>query len=95
MLGEPVAEPESLGQFKCLGAATAAGVPVILWARRDKAAATLPKWASESFLKPPLELPRLVHQLRQGCTADDCEHLGWHLTLFFEDADYWLPAEGR
>jgi hypothetical protein len=82
-LGEPVTEPETLEEFKCLAAANAAGVPVILWARRDGAAATLPTWADNSFLRPPRELPGLVHQLRQGCKSDDCEHLGWHLTLWY------------
>ena len=95
VLSEPVAARKDLDEFKSLIAASLAGLPVIIWARSDKAAAALRKEAVEWFKQPPRDLPCLVHQLRQNSGPGDPEHLGHHLTLFFENADHWLPPEDR
>ena len=96
VLSEPVAARKDVDEFKSLIiAASRAGLPVIIWARCDKAVAALRKEAVEWFKQPPRDLPCLVHNLRHDCKSGDPEHLSHHLTLFFENADHWLPPEDR
>jgi vWA-MoxR associated protein C-terminal domain len=84
--------PENnLDEFPCLRAAIAAGLPVIIWARDEAVVQCLVDQLAGWLCEPPRKLPKLVHALRRKCPPKDACHLGRHVTLFFENADYGLP----
>lgn len=80
-------------EFPCLHAAITAGLPVILWVRAEAALGSLPAQLGHWTATPPRTLPRLVYELRRACPVEDPDHLGRHLTLFFENGDHWLPDD--
>ena len=79
------------GQCDALLAALRAGIPAVLWSRRPMVDIR----AELSTLMPrtgPVrlrELPMRVFQFRREAVANgaDKQHLGYHLTLLWDDAD--------
>ncbi len=83
----PFLEPPDFKKYACVGAALAAGVPLMLWAREPGAAEALKTRAAEILAGPPVSLPDAVQKVRQDLEQE----LGRHVTLFFEFGDHWLP----
>lgn len=93
LITEPLVIREDFQKIACLWAAIAAGVPFIIWPRSAAAAEALKSQARKWLRKPPLEAPRNIHDFRRNCPAGDPSHLGRNVTLFFENAEYWVPDD--
>lgn len=93
LLTVPFRGHDDLSQLACIPAALAAGIPILLWGRHETAPAQLTNTVKHWLARPPCELPQLVYALRKSCPEGSADHLGRHVTLFFENANYWLPAD--
>lgn len=93
LLTVPFRGHDDLSQLACIPAALAAGIPILLWGRHETAPAQLTNTVKHWLAQPPCQLPQLVYALRKSCPEGSAEHLGRHVTLFFENANYWLPAD--
>lgn len=79
------------GQCDALLAALRAGIPAVLWSRRPMVdiRAELGTLMPRTGLVRLRELPRRVFEFRRDAVAKGAgkEHLGYHLTLLWDDAD--------
>jgi hypothetical protein len=95
MCFSPHAEPA--GQ-DVLATGLHSGIPVMIWCRDGRAAARYRAEIKQLLLQHGfVELPRLVHQLRvqSGRHGLASGHLGYHLTLLWDDFDRLPEPDAR
>lgn len=77
---------EHQAKLKCLNAAIAAGLPVVVWARDESGVDSLKATLVDVLKSRPLDLPSKIHELRKQSI---------NVGLLFENAEYWPQSSEK